>query len=179
MEQTVQDNQKQKNWFEWAQVICIALIAVTCLYTFVCRMVDVHGTSMENTLYNGERLLLSSLPYTPAYGDIVVINRGESEEPLIKRVIGLAGDTIRVDAGTGTVYRNDEPLNEPYVHDATAVEKMPGPVTVPESMIFVMGDNRATGHSLDSRTFGCVPQKDVVGKAFFRVSPLNKLGGLR
>ncbi len=163
---------------EWVQIICCALAFITCLFTFLGRMVDVHGSSMEPTLVNGERLILSSLPYTPDYGDIVVVCREAGEEPLIKRVIGLAGDTIRIDETTGVVYRNEQPLDEPYTAGATAVEQMRAPVTVPEGMVFIAGDNRISGHSLDSRTFGCVSAEDVVGKVLFRLTPWDKIGGL-
>ncbi len=168
----------QKSLFEWAQTICIALIAITVIYTFLGRMVNVEGHSMENTLTHGERLLLSSMPYTPEHGDIVVISRGEEKTPLIKRVIGLPGDTIRIDETTGQVYRNGELLTEPYVVGETATEKMTGEITVPEGMLFVMGDNRASGCSLDSRTFGCIAQDDVVGKTVFRLLPLQRMGDL-
>lgn len=177
MEQTEQKKRRQ-GWFEWAQIICGVLIFITCLYIFVCRTVDVHGSSMETTLVNGERLLLSSLPYKPQYEDIVVISRGNEDEPLIKRIIGLPGDTIRIDAQTGAVYRNDELLQEPYIHAPTDPEQMTGPVTVPPEMVFVMGDNRAKSHSLDSRTFGCVSQENVIGKVVFRLFPLDRMGGL-
>lgn len=172
------NSQRCKSLFEWAQVICAALLCITCLYTFGCRMIEVHGSSMETTLADGDRLLLSSLPYTPQYGDIVVVDRGEGQEPLIKRVIGLAGDTVWVDESSGTVYRNGECLAEPYVTAATDPEKMEGPVTVPSGMVFVMGDNRTKNHSLDSRTFGCVSQEAVIGKAFYRLLPWNQGGAL-
>lgn len=167
-----------KSCFEWAQIICGTVIFITCLYLFVFRMVDVHGSSMEQTLHNGERLLLSSAPYTPAYEDIVVINRGDYQEPLIKRVIGLAGDTIYVDPETGDVYRNNALLDEPYISVDTAVEQMEGPVTVPEGQVFVMGDNRVMSQSLDSRTFGCIDEDMIVGKTIYRLFPINRMGGL-
>lgn len=164
--------------FEWAQIICAALAVITCVYTFFGRMVNVEGHSMEFTLTSGERLLLSSMPYTPERGDIVVISRGAEKDPLIKRVIGLPGDVIRIDKESGKVYRNGTVLNEPYVLGETAVEQMTGAVKVPEGMLFVMGDNRAPNCSLDSRSLGCVSQSDVVGKAVFRLMPFQRMGGL-
>ena len=164
--------------FEWAQIICAALVTITCVYTFLGRMVNVVGHSMEYTLTSGERLLLSSLPYTPERGDIVVISRGEEKDPLIKRVIGLPGDTIRIDSESGKVYRNGTELKEPYVIGKTATEQMTGEVKVPEGKLFVMGDNRAPNCSLDSRTLGCIAQSDVVGKAVFRLMPFSQMGGL-
>ncbi len=174
----VQVNKTVKSCFEWAQIICGTVALITLLYVFLFRMVDVHGSSMEQTLSNGERLLLSSMPYTPAYEDIVVISRGDVQEPLIKRVIGLAGDTIYIDGETGKVYRNNELLDEPYIRVDTALEMMSGPVTVPQGQVFVMGDNRSPSQSLDSRTFGCIDEDMIVGKTFYRLFPLDRMGGL-
>lgn len=172
------ENRKKARLFEWAQIICGALACIALLYTFVFRMVDVDGSSMETTLRDGERLILSSLPYEPAYEDIVVIARGETQEPLIKRVIGLPGDTIFIEELTGEVYRNDKLLKEKYIHVPTATELMTGKITVPEGCVFVMGDNREKGHSLDSRSIGCVKIENIVGKAVYRLLPFDRQGGL-
>ncbi len=162
---------------EWAEAITAAFVAIVLIFAFLFRLVSVDGTSMETTLHNGERLILSRLPYTPAYEDIVVLNLKEGTEPLIKRIIGLAGDTIEI-TEWGGVLRNGETLDETYIHVPTATESMDGPVTVPEGYIFVMGDNRMNGCSLDSRTFGCVPCDNVLGKAVFRIAPLDRWGSL-
>lgn len=164
--------------YDWIESITAALLVITVVFTFFFRLIDVDGTSMETTLHDSERLILSRLPYTPERGDIVVVSQGNDRKPLIKRVIALAGDTVRVDAETGEVFLNGEKLNETYVNQPTATEKMVGEVTVPENQVFVMGDNRGSGHSLDSRTFGCIDVKQLVGKAVYRVSPLDRLGGL-
>lgn len=172
------DNRKKARVYEWAQIICGALTCIALLYTFVFRMVDVDGSSMEQTLHDGERLILSSMAYEPQYEDIVVIARGDTKEPLIKRVIGLPGDTIDIDEKTGDVYRNSKLLKEPYISVPTAREQMTGPITVPEGCVFVMGDNRERGRSLDSRSMGCVDIDDIVGKAVYRLLPLDRRGGL-
>lgn len=162
---------------EWAEAITAAFIAIALIFAFLFRLVSVDGRSMEPTLHNKERLILSRLLYEPDYEDIVVLSLNEGDEPLIKRVIALPGDTIEVKE-TGHVYRNGEQLEESYIKVLTAREKMDGVVTVPEGYVFVMGDNRSNGCSLDSRTFGCVPMEAVLGKAVFRVAPLNRFGGL-
>lgn len=179
-EQLIQEKNtaRKRGWFEWAQVVCGALICIALLYTLFFRMVDVHGSSMQTTLYSGEKLVLSSALYKPMYGDIVVVSRGDTAEPLIKRVIGLPGDVIAVDGEAGDVYRNGEKLSEPYIQCDTAAELMTKPITVGEGQLFIMGDNRESGNSLDSRTIGCVEQDDVVGKVIFRVWPLDRIGGL-
>ncbi len=171
-------NKKFGSLYDWIESITVALLVITVVFTFFFRLVDVDGTSMETTLYDGERLVLSRLPYTPQRGDIVVVSQGSDREPLIKRVVALAGDTIYIDAATGEVILNGEILTEAYVKRPTAVEKMVGEITVPENQVFVMGDNRGAGHSLDSRTFGCVDAKQLVGKVVYRIFPFDRLGGL-
>ena len=157
--------------YEWVEIITTALIAITLIFTFLFRLVNVDGTSMETTLHDRERLILSCLPYTPERGDIVVISRGADDEPLIKRVIGLAGDTVGIDSTSGKVYLNGKILEEPYIHVSTSPELMKGEVTVPEGMVFVLGDNR--GVSLDSRSqvIGPAETKKVLGKVIFRLFP--------
>lgn len=164
--------------YEWVEVITVSLIAITLVFTFLCRFVNVDGTSMNATLQDGERLILSCLPYSPQRGDIVVISEGVRNEPLIKRVIGLPGDTIRIDRESGQVFLNDEVLDEPYIDVPTATEGMLGEVTVPDGQVFFMGDNRAAGHSRDSRVMGCVDQQMVIGKVVYRVGPFSRFGGL-
>lgn len=164
--------------YEWVEIITTSLIAITLVFTFLFRLVDVDGTSMETTLHDGERLVLSCLPYTPKRGDIVVVSQGVEKEPLIKRVIGLAGDTVSISAESGKVYLNGEVLDEAYIQVPTATELMQGDVTVPDGMVFIMGDNRSAGHSLDSRTFGCVEEGRVIGKVVYRVAPFYRFGGL-
>jgi len=164
--------------YEWVEIVTTALIAITLIFTFLFRLVNVEGTSMETTLHDRERLILSCLPYTPDRGDIVVVSRGTDDEPLIKRVIGVAGDTVSIDSKTGEVYLNGKVLKEPYIEVPTSPELMKGEVTVPEGMVFVMGDNRSAGQSLDSRTFGCIEESRVIGKAVFRISPIDRFGGL-
>ncbi len=164
--------------YEWVEIITTALVAITLVFTFLFRLVDVDGTSMDTTLHDGERLVLSCLPYTPDRGDIVVISRGTDSEPLIKRVIAIAGDTVAIDSETGEVYLNGKLLKEPYIEVPTSTELMKGDVSVPEGMVFVMGDNRRAGQSLDSRTFGCVEEERLIGKVIYRVFPINRFGGL-
>lgn len=159
--------------FEWVGSAVTALVAVALIFTLLFRVVSVDGASMSYTLTHGDRLVLSSYPYTPERGDIVVITRS-NDSPLIKRVIGIAGDTIRIDGETGQVFRNDEVLDEPYilgaVRDGTTPQNgMDEEIIVPEGTVFAMGDNRHD--SLDSRMLGCFPLDDVVGKVLLRLAP--------
>ena len=176
--------------FEWLSAAVTALVLIVLVFALLFRMVKVDGQSMEPTLHDGDQMLLSSLPYNdPEFGDIVVVT-GVHTDPLIKRVIGVPGDTIYIHPTTGDVYRNDEILDEPYIREAIISVSKEGVIetgtpchyladrfTVPEGTVFVLGDNR--GHSLDSRELsrtteyenGCIPLKHVVGKVLYRVSP--------
>ena len=142
---------RNKDALEWLESVALAVVAVALVFTFGVRMIRVDGESMLPTLQDGERLLISSLPYEPSYGDIIIIDQyTEYGEPLVKRVIGIGGDTIDIDFQAGVVYRNGEPLDEPYTAEPTYLqESVTFPVTVPQGCLFVMGDNR--NHSTDSR----------------------------
>lgn len=156
-----------ENVYETVGSAVAALALVALLLATLFRVVSVDGESMTNTLQNGDTLLISGMFYTPDYGDVVVVTR-EDNSPLIKRVIGLAGDRIRI--AEGVVYRNDQPLAEPYTRDGFTPDKgMRQEVTVPTGEVFVMGDNRCD--SLDSRMIGTVSEEDILGRAWFRLLP--------
>ncbi len=160
-------------------VIIAAIIAIVVIQ-FV-RPVVVHETSMTNTLQPGDYLLMNKMIYKnheAERGDIVVLHSelkqdNGREKLLIKRVVGLPGDTILI--RDNSVYINGELLEEDYIREQGVV---PGDIdmTVPEGEYFVMGDNR--GNSIDSRfeEVGCVKQEALVGKAFFRLFPFKNIG---
>ena len=155
--------------YEWLSAAISAVVIVAILFSGVLRIVTVSGGSMDHTLHNEDRLLLSNLFYEPDYGDVVVILR-ENNTPLIKRVIGLAGDRIRIDAESGIVYRNDVELVEPYVNGGfTNQDRWYTEKVIPEGTVFVMGDNRMM--SADSRRDGPYPLENVVGKVYYRIAP--------
>lgn len=163
--------------YDYVAAILTAMVLLVSVFTICFRVAGVDGGSMETTLHHNDRILLFSHFYKPDYGDIVVINR-YNDEPLIKRVIAVEGDTIRIDPATGMIYRNGMLLKETYTTQTTAPHDLSGTVTVPEGKLFVLGDNRAV--SLDSRSesIGMIRKDDVVGKAVFRVWPLSRFGGI-
>lgn len=157
--------------------------------TFVFQSYEVDGSSMEPTLHNKDRLIIWKLPrtwaritgndYTPKRGDIVVFHKPDgSSEQLIKRVIGLPGDRVVVGNGKITIYNDEhpegfEPDDAPYGEDLVAVSDSME-TNVKEGEVFVSGDNRAPGASLDSRTsLGNIPLKYMVGKLVLRLYPFQ------
>ena len=158
-----------KNWLEAA---IEAVIIIVILY-FLCFPVKVEGSSMEDTLWNHDRVAICRImAMVGAYetGDIVVFQtdlNGQSEK-LVKRVIAKEGDTITIE--DGCVWLNGTLLDETYAKGVTEGSLS---LTVPEGEIFVMGDNRE--HSTDSRSFGTISEKDVQGKVLVRFYPLNQI----
>ena len=177
---TKRNEKKDGDAFDWIQTIVTALVVCILLFVFVGRTVGVIGPSMQQTLIQGDRLIISNLFYTPKYGDIVVLRKDSfKDEPIIKRVIATEGQTVDIDFEAGLVYVDGTALNEPYTNTPTNVrEDFEGPVTVPEGCVFVMGDNR--NQSTDSRTasIGCVDTRYIIGKAVFRITPFSKFGTL-
>lgn len=168
--------------FDWVQCIVFALIVCILFFLFVGRTVGVVGGSMENTLQEGDRLVISKLFYTPENGDIVVLRQPSfREEPIVKRIIATEGQTVDFDFKNCLVIVDGKVLDEPYTKDYGNYtfldpQDFEYEITVPEGCVFVMGDNR--NGSTDSRTdsIGCVDVRNILGRVIFRIAPLNKLG---
>jgi signal peptidase I len=166
--------------YEWMQSLVSALLICVIAFAFFVRNIGIIGSSMEPTFSDGDRVVLSNLFYTPAQGDVVVLRKlSFQKEPIIKRVIAVAGQTVDIDFEQGVVYVDDQPLPESYTADPTHVPiDFDGKITVPENCIFVMGDNRNA--SLDSRSnlIGCVDERYVIGKVLLRFLPIDKFGAV-
>lgn len=173
---TVNQRRLVATLFDWVGTMVTALVVLVLLFTFVFRNVGVEGDSMQPTLQTGDRLLLSSLANEYERGDIVVIDR-YTDEPLIKRVVAVAGDTVEILADN-TLLINGIAQYEPYIQGYTVSRDMAGIVTVPEGRLFVMGDNRTNSKDSRMNEIGMVSVKDVVGKAIFRLWPLSSFGGI-
>lgn len=176
---------------DWLDVIVVAIVAVTLIFSFIFRVATIDGDSMKNTLIDKEMIIISNLAYTPKNGDIVVISRNaqntaESQNaantPIIKRVIAVGGQTVNIDYSTGEVFVDGKLLDEPYISTPTTNKgSVEMPVYVPEGCVFVMGDNRLG--SLDSRdkrigNNGIIDNRYILGHAVFRFLPFNKMGRL-
>ena len=190
-EETINQNQENfKNFiFDWLEVLVHAIIAVVICFSFLFRIATIDGPSMENTLHDGERVVMSNLFYTPKAGDIVVVSRNKensiytmnsSNTPIIKRIIALEGQTVDIDFEEGIVYVDGVALDEPYTKTPTTRKwDVEFPVTVDEGCVFVLGDNR--NDSMDSRDsrigeYGMIDTRYILGHAIFRVFPLNRIG---
>jgi len=203
-----------RDLFEWGETLVSAVIVIVFVFTFAVRVTSVDGGSMMPTLFDGDQMLVTNIctTYKPKHNDIVVLyapnlyDNGKPGKDIIKRVIGVEGDKIRIDPYEGRVYRNGEvlPLEEldgHFVEDGHLINNLtidlgglidrdglPEEVTVPDGHIFVLGDNR--GSSVDSRTtkyraesmgyngyVDMVNVNHVAGKAFFRVAGDSKVWG--
>ncbi len=177
--------------FDWLEVLVHAIIVVVICFSFLFRVATIDGESMENTLFEGEKVIITNLFYEPKVGDIVVISRNKensvftitsSNTPIIKRIIALEGQTVDIDFDEGIVYVDGIALEEPYTKTPTNEKyEIDFPVTVDEGCVFVLGDNR--NESLDSRSsqigeYGMIDTRYILGHAIFRILPFDKMGGL-
>ena len=170
---------------DFLETIAVASAIFIVLYMFVFQPHVVRGQSMYPTLKTGEHLLTSKLAYRfgqPDYNDIVVFHAPNHENlDYIKRIIALPGDRIKLI--DGQFYVNGYPLDESAYLDPAVVTSsqrylLEGTeVTIPPNHYFVAGDNRV--NSSDSRDFGPVPEKNIVGKAWIRYWPPNKIGTIK
>ena len=173
---------------DWIVVLVVALLVALGIRTFALQQFYISGPSMETTLFQPNRVLVNKMSYRIGdigRGDVVVFDRvtsnGQSvqHDDLIKRVIGLPGETVTIKACK--VYVNGKLLEEKYLpkrdtdqSDLVARCRQPemSAVTVPKGQIFVLGDNRP--QSMDSRVFGPVDKKSVVGRAFVVIWPISR-----
>ena len=164
-----------RNVAEWVVIAGGALLVAFIIKTFLLQAFYIPSLSMAPTLKVNDRVLVNKLSYDlhdVHRGDLVVFesppNEGSQTKDLIKRVIGLPGETV--ESRDGQILINGQVLEEPYLGpDVTTgpLEK----VTVPAEHLWVMGDNRA--NSRDSRFFGAIPESLVIGRAFVRVWPVT------
>lgn len=170
------------NMYDWIRCIVFAVAIVVVCLTFVFRLVDVEGTSMNDTLATRDKVIVTNLFYTPHNNDIVVISHGaEYKKPIIKRVIATEGQSVKLDYENDRIIVDGVVIPESYIKGTTFSGNYGDneiPEVIPEGKIFVMGDNRQV--SLDSRStqIGLIDVKDVIGKAQFVALPFEHFGYL-
>lgn len=169
------EKERDRNLYEWIQALVCSVLAVVLTFTFAIRLIGVDGHSMVPTLQNGDRLLVVNSMFYHDYrrGDIVVLRKDSFlEEPIVKRVIATAGQTVNIDFTTGSVYVDGKLLKENYINELTFLEEgTKFPLTVPEGSIFVMGDNRNNSNDSRDSRLGTVDTRYVIGKAAFLLFP--------
>jgi len=158
--------------------IITALIIVVPIRAFIAQPFVVNGASMDTTFKDGEYLIVDEISYRfekPERGDVVVFRYPlDPKKYFIKRIIGLPGETVKVSGEIITIANTENPngfvISEPYTHSQTIGNIS---TTLRNGEYFVMGDNRVV--SLDSRSWGALPEKDIIGKPFIRLLPLSRI----
>jgi signal peptidase I len=167
-------SQSRSTLREIVETILFTLLIYVLVRTFLFENYRVVGRSMEPTLENDQFLVVSKLSYRlhePQRGDIIVFRDPRADDrKLIKRVIGLSGDVVRITNGLVSI--NGEALDEPYIESPGRYTE--APATVPDGQLFVLGDNR--NNSSDSHNWGTLPKEMIVGKAWLSYWPPNLWG---
>ena len=146
----------------------VIVVVVVLIRTFIITPVRVDGDSMKNTLKNGDILLLYKLSSINRF-DIIVLDEEKDNEKIIKRVIGMPGETVAIK--NGKIYINDKVIDDEYAYGETSDYNK---VTLRDDEYFILGDNRLI--SKDSRYFGPIKDNEIKGKIVFRLFPFTKIG---
>ena len=174
----------KKEFLSWVFYIAFVLVLTWVIITFVGQRTRVDGRSMENTLQNGDNLIVEKLSYRfsdPKRFDIIVFPPTGKKEYYIKRIIGLPGETVQIDE-EGNIYINGELLEENYGKETIAANnrgRAAEPITLGDDEYFVMGDNRNNSKDSRSAEVGNVKRSQIIGRAWLRIWPLNQFGLLK
>lgn len=167
-------SEKGSSLFDFASIIMTGIIAIALVFTFFFRTATVSGRSMQPTLNGGDMLMVTAFDNTHEAGDIVVITQPNAfNEPIIKRIIAVGGQTVDIDFDAGIVYIDGEPEKVTYTLAAPTTERedFNGPIRVPEGYLFVMGDNRNDSTDSRSNAVGLIDERYVYGTVLGRISP--------
>lgn len=165
--------------YDWIRCVIFAIAIVVVCLTFVFRLVEVDGSSMDDTLQNKDKVIVTNLFYTPHDSDIVVISHGEKyNKPIIKRVIATEGQSIKLDYENDRIIVDGVVIPETYIKGTTFSNNIGDndiPEVIPKGKLFVMGDNRQV--SLDSRSkqIGLIDVNNVIGKAQVIAFPFDRI----
>lgn len=173
-----EERSAKKEGYEWIQSMMTALIICVAIFLFFARVIDVSGDSMNPTLFDGNKMLVSDLFYHPRQGDVVIFKKDEydPDKALVKRVIATEGQVVNIDFENGIVYVDGEPLEEVYVNSPTNnKEDFIGPKTVPDGCVFVMGDNRNASTDSRDKRIGMVDERLIIGRAYLVIYPVGEI----
>ena len=176
----------KSEWYSWIKSIVFAILIAILCRQFLFSPSTVYGESMSPTFEEKDKILISKISDIQRF-DMVVFDAPDADEKYIKRVIGLPGDTVEMK--DDVLYINGKATDEPYLDEIKkdlifdkltgdfSLTEITGESRVPEGSIFVMGDNRL--YSKDSRFFGFVSEKAIMGEVKLRLFPFNKIGLLK
>ncbi len=182
------ENAPSDDILDWCDSFVFSLFIIILIFMFVLRIVEVDGSSMYPTLNDKDTILITHMFSDPEPGDIVVLNSDALNKTIIKRVIGIEGQTVEIDYSESKIYVDGVELKEDYLSgSALSMRELDQfnkmyynestgryEYVVPEGYIFVLGDNR--NNSTDGRMIGFVSVDSILGKAFVRIFPIKKFG---
>ena len=166
---------KENSFWEFIKVVIISLVIVIPIRTYIAQPFIVEGDSMDPNFHDGEYLIIDELSYyfkAPQRGEVIVFRYPRNPSDFfIKRIIGLPGETVEIK--NNDVFIDNKLMGESYLPPDFKTGP-DGTIKLPENQYFVMGDNRE--HSSDSRFWGLLPKKNITGRVFVRLWPINKAG---
>lgn len=187
MEQNPRENPQRgkavRTVLEWMEELIIAVVVIAVVFTFVCRVITVTGTSMVPNFHEGDRVLVVNDITGVEQGDVVVIVN-VLKDPIIKRVIATEGQTVDFDYDAGVVFVDGEPVDETQFGLENGITGEPFssfallefPQTVPEGCVFVLGDNRAVSEDSRYQDVGMIDKRNILGKAVLHLFPFQEFG---
>ena len=174
--------------FEWLDVFVKAIIVVVILFTAVFKIATIDGDSMQNTVFEGEKVIISNIFNSPKQGDIVVVSRNyknsadcyeRNSAPIIKRVIATEGQTVDINFDKGEVIVDGVVLDEPYIKNLTTnFQGTEFPLLVEDGCVFVLGDNRKNSKDSRAPVIGLIDEREILGKAIFLFFPGTDQGNV-